>query len=191
MDFFSRHRFWLYGLGGIVLLYLLYRYYVSAAQGPSASDVASQGTLTPGSTVYADTSGSVGYGVPGQSLTSSYYADPNAALNYSLMSGLLNSGQYSTAPSNQGPVASVANSAALGTGAGVGTVGVGAYSGAGANPNSAASSAITMPDLNSLLPAAIPTGSPGGTLTAASSPAAVSGSTSYGPLTPASYGAVT
>ena len=179
MGFISRHRMWFYGLGAVVVLYFLYQYLMSATQPATPADIASQGTLTPGSTVYADTSGSVGYGVPGQSISSSVYSDPNAALNYSLLSGLLNSGASSTAPSSAGPVTTATGAASIGTVA-ASTSMLGAYSGPGSNTNSAASTAITMPDLNSLLPAAIPTGAQGGTLTAPSAPAAtpVTGATS-------------
>ena len=163
--FFYAHKLWFYGLGGIVALYAAYRFMASAggdsgaSQGPTAADIAAQGTVAPGTSVYAATGGGV-------------YADPNAATNAALISGLLNSGPTSTAPSNQGPVTSIPNAAAIGTAV---APAPGTMADPGLSPNSTASTAITMPSLAALLPTAIPVSQPGSTLSAVSAPAAIAG----------------
>ncbi len=162
---------WFIGLVAIIAIYFLYNY-VSSQNNPTAADIASGGTLAPGSTVYAGTAGGVGYGVPGQDMSAAVYSDPNAALNYSLMSALLNSGANSTAPSSIGPAASVTNSSALGTVVDNTASSIGSSISPTLNPSSTAASAITMPSLDSLLPPVIPTASQGGTLTAPTAPAA-------------------
>ncbi len=176
---------WFMGLVAIIAIYFLYNF-VSSQNNPTAADIASGGTLAPGSTVDAGTAGGVGYGVPGQDMSAAVYSDPNAALNYSLMSALLNSGANSTAPSSIGPAASVTNSSALGTVVDNTASSIGSSTAATLNPSSTAASAITMPSLDSLLPPAIPTGADGGTLTAPSAPAASVSPAAVAASTPAS-----
>jgi hypothetical protein len=120
MSLFARHPLYFWSIGSVIAAYLAWRMLGNPLQSnaPTASDVAGQGTALPGSTIYADTAGSVGYGVPGQSLSAAIYANPalanTNALYASIMQNLLNSGPNSTAPSSVGPVATVANSAATG-----------------------------------------------------------------------------
>lgn len=168
MGFIRAHALWFWGLGGVVLLYFIYNLFSSQSDGagqPTAADIASQGTLAPGAGVYASTGGGI-------------YADPNAAGNTALLNSILNSGASSTAPSSIAPVAGASNSGALGLLTGLGTAAFGAYSGGGSNTNPASASAITMPDLSSLLPPIIPSNQPNATLSAPTAPMAQQSSAS-------------
>jgi len=161
VSFIGRHAAWFWGLAGVVVIYALYRAFGSS-DTPTAEEIASTGTLTPGVNVFADTGGALGYGVP------------------SLSSTDLNSGANSTAPSNQGALTSFLDAIMLGTQTGQSTYSAGGYSGGSTNPDETAAGAITMPALGSLMPAATPGNS---TLQASTAPGA------YDPYAANAYGA--
>lgn len=118
MEFVNRHMTWFMGLGLIGAIYAAYRLFGSqiTRSGPTADEIAAQGTVTPGTPIYAPSG--VGYGVPGE-----YESNTNVTANpaigslgnwFSDFAENLNSGANSTAPSNFAPIVSVPNAYALG-----------------------------------------------------------------------------
>lgn len=117
MNFISRHATWFWAIGGLIVLVIVVRLLTGKSvavggNGPTAADIANQGTVTPGTTIYAPSA--IGAGVPSgneagsEDIATAVYGMPQLGMTDALYAQLM--GNLGKAA----PIMTAANGAATG-----------------------------------------------------------------------------